>query len=105
MQTPLIILVTTASKTEAEKIAQTLLQERLIACANIVGPVSSHFIWEEKIDCAEEFLMIMKSHRELFDRVVERVKSLHSYKVPEVLALPIVAGSAKYLGWMDKVLK
>jgi periplasmic divalent cation tolerance protein len=105
MQTPIIILVTTASKAEAEKIAQALLQEHLIACANIVGPVSSHFIWEGKIDCAEEFLMVMKSKKELFDRVVERVKGLHSYEVAEVLALPVVAGSEKYLGWMDEVLK
>jgi periplasmic divalent cation tolerance protein len=105
MQTPIILLVTTSSKSEAEKIAHALLQESLIACANIVGPVSSHFIWENKIGCAEEFLMVMKSHRELFDKVVERVKRLHSHEVPEVLGLPIVAGSTDYLGWMSLVLK
>jgi periplasmic divalent cation tolerance protein len=104
MQTPIIILVTTASKAEAEKIAQVLLQERLVACVNIVGPVSSHFIWEGKIDCAEEFLMVMKSQKELFDRVVERVKGLHSYEVAEVLALPVVGGAAEYLGWLGSVL-
>lgn len=100
----IMVYVTTSSKAEAEKIAQTLLEEHLIACANIIGPVSSHFHWKEKIDSAEEFLMIMKSSACLFERLEGRVRALHSYEVPEVVAVPIVDGSKEYLGWMGGVL-
>ena len=101
----ILVLVTTASKEEAEKIAQRLLEDKLIACANIIGPVTSHFHWLGKIDCAEECLVVMKSRMDLFGALVDCVKGLHSYEVPEVLALPIVAGSEAYFGWMGKVLK
>jgi periplasmic divalent cation tolerance protein len=104
MENPIIILSTAANKEEAEKIANTLLEKHLIACANIM-PVSSRYWWEGKIECSGEFLLVMKSRRELFDEVVLLVKGLHSYEVPEVLALPIVAGSEKYFGWMADVLK
>jgi periplasmic divalent cation tolerance protein len=100
-----MVYVTVASKPEGEKIAQTLLKERLIACANIVGPVSSHFHWSGKIDCAEEFLMIMKSRAGLFGELEQRVKALHSYEVPEVIAVSLVDGSKAYFDWMDSVLK
>ena len=101
----IIILVTAKDKEEAEKITQVLLNERLIACGNIVSPVTSFFYWLEKIDRAEECLIVMKSRTDLFPQVVERVKSLHSYEVPEVLALPIVDASKAYADWMGVVLK
>ncbi|MGD0645979.1 MAG: divalent-cation tolerance protein CutA [Candidatus Bathyarchaeia archaeon] len=101
----IIILVTTKNKPEAEKISQSLLKERLIACANIVSPVTSFFHWSGKIDKAEECLIIMKSRMDLFTQVSECVKCLHSYKVPEILALPIVEGSTAYFDWMSGVLK
>jgi periplasmic divalent cation tolerance protein len=101
----IIVLVTTANKVEAEKIAQTLLKERLIACANILNPVTSLFFWSGKIDKAEECLMVMKSRRDLFAELAECLKGLHSYEVPEVLAIPIVEGSAAYLAWMGEMLK
>ena len=100
----IIIYVTTSSKEEAEKIAQTLLEEHLIACANIVGPVSSHFHWNGKVDSQEEFLMILKSHADLFASLEGRVRGLHSYEVPEVIAVPIVDGSKGYLDWMSGAL-
>jgi len=100
-----MVYVTCASKAEAEKIAQTLLNERLIACANILGPVSSHFHWSGKIDSAEEFLMIMKSRVDLFGLLAKQVRALHSYEVPEILAVPIVDGSKAYFDWMSGVLK
>jgi periplasmic divalent cation tolerance protein len=99
-----MVYVTCASKAEAEKIAQTLLGEHLIACANITGPVSSHFHWKEKIDSAEEYLMIMKSRVDLFAVLEQRVRALHSYEVPEILAVPIVEGSKAYFDWMSSVL-
>ena len=101
----IVILVTSKDKREAEKIAQSLLEERLIACANIVNPVSSFFHWSGKIERAEECLIVMKSRMDLFGQVAERVKGLHSYEVPEILALPIVDGSAAYLGWLGCELK
>jgi periplasmic divalent cation tolerance protein len=100
----IMVYVTCASKAEAEKIAKTLLSERLIACANITGPVTSHFHWKEKIDVAEEFLMIMKSRVDLFAALEGLVRALHSYEVPEILAVPIVEGSEAYFDWMNKVL-
>jgi len=101
----ILVLVTTASKEEAEKIAQKLLEEKLIACANIISPITSHFSWSGKIDCAEECLVVMKSRVDLFGELEGCVRGLHSYEVPEVLALPIVAGSEAYLSWMGEVLK
>jgi periplasmic divalent cation tolerance protein len=100
-----IVFVTTANKVEAEKISQALLQEKLIACANIINPVTSFFHWKGNVDCSEECLVVMKSRRDLFRQLMTRVKALHSYKVPEILALPIVESSADYLAWMGEVLK
>ena len=101
----IIILVTCKDKLEAEKITQTLLKERLIACGNIVNPVTSFFNWLGKIDKEEECLIVMKSRRDLFEQVADQVKGLHSYEVPEILALPIVEGSKTYFDWMSIVLK
>ncbi len=101
----IIVLVTCKDKSEAEKITQSLLEQRLIACGNIVSPVTSFFNWLGKIDKAEECLIVMKSRKDLFGQVVEQVKGLHSYEVPEVLGLPIIEGSKSYLDWMDVVLK
>ncbi len=101
----IIVMVTTPSKEEALKIVRLLLNDRLIACANIVGPVSSLFWWKDEIDESTEFLVFMKSREELFQRLSKRVKKLHSYEVPEVIALPITAGAPSYLKWLDACLK
>jgi periplasmic divalent cation tolerance protein len=101
----IIVFVTTSNKEEAEHISRKLLEDKLIACANIVGPVVSHFHWEGRVDRAEEFLVLMKSRLDLFEALSTRVKALHSYEVPEVLALPVVAGSAAYLNWLAVSLK
>ncbi|MCW4004785.1 MAG: divalent-cation tolerance protein CutA [Candidatus Bathyarchaeota archaeon] len=100
-----IVLVTTANRAEAEKISQALLKDKLIACANIISPVTSFFHWQGKIDQAEECLVIMKSRADLFLELADRVKSLHSYEVPEILALPIVEGSESYLSWIGSILR
>ncbi len=105
MNNYIVIFVTAKDIQEAEKITQALLDERLIACGNIVNPVTSFFHWVGKIEKAEECLIVMKSRADLFSQVAERVKRLHSYEVPEVLALPIVDASKAYLDWMSVVLK
>ena len=99
-----LIMVTASSREEAEKIATTLLEKKLIACANILGPVSSRFWWQGKIDSAEEYIIFMKTKRELFDQVADNVKQLHSYEVPEIIALPIVEGTKPYLEWINSSL-
>ena len=98
-------MVTAPSKQEAEKIAQHLLKEKLIACANIIGPVSSLFHWSGKTEKAGEYLILLKSRRDLFEKLSEAVKALHSYEVPEILALPVVDGSKAYLDWMESCLR
>jgi len=100
----IIVLVTTASKHEAEEIVQHLLGDKLIACANIVGPVSSFFRWSGKIDRAEEYLALMKTRKDLFQRLSEAVKTQHSYEVPEIIAVPVVEGSKDYLDWLASCL-
>ena len=99
-----LIMVTASSREEAEKIATTLLERKLIACANILGPVSSRFWWQGKIDSAEEYMIFMKTKQELFDQIVDNVKQLHSYEVPEIIALPIVEGAKPYLEWINSSL-
>ena len=100
----IVVMVTTASKQEAEKIAQRLLKERLIACANIIGPVSSLFRWSGKVEKTEECLIFMKSRKDLFEKLAEIVKALHSYEVPEIIVLPVVGGLKAYLDWLGSCL-
>jgi len=95
-----VVLVTTATADEAAHIARTLVEERLAACANIVGPIRSLFRWEGQVDDATEHLLLVKARAEDFALVERRVRALHSYEVPEVIALPIRAGSMPYLAWL-----
>jgi len=98
-------MVTAAGREEAETIVQRLLEAKLIACANIIGPVSSHFHWSGKMEKAEEYLILMKSRKDLFEKLSETVKALHSYEVPEILALPVVEGSKAYMDWLGSCLR
>ena len=98
----IVVFVTAKDKQQAQKIADGLLKDRLIACANIVSDVQSFFCWQRKIDQANEVLLIIKTKKVLFKKVVLKVKALHSYDVPEVIALPIVGGNFDYLKWIDE---
>jgi periplasmic divalent cation tolerance protein len=98
----IVVLATFSSREEAERVANVLLQKRLIACANVLGPVSSLFWWSGNLDNAEEFLAIMKSRKVLFGEIAREVKALHSYAIPEIIALPIVAGYEPYLSWVGE---
>jgi periplasmic divalent cation tolerance protein len=100
----IMVYVTAASKVEAEKIACTLLEERIVVCVNILGPVTSRFHWAGKIDLVEEYLLIMKTATCLFSGLEKRVRELHSYEVPEIVAVSIVEGSKSYFDWMISVL-
>ena len=95
-----VVLVTTATADEAAHIAQTLVEERLAACVNVLGPIRSLFRWAGKVDDATEHLLLAKARAADFALVEQRVRALHSYEVPEVIALPVSAGSAPYLAWL-----
>jgi len=100
----IVIMVATANKQEAEKICKKLLEEKLIACANVIGPVTSHFHWSGIIDTAEEYIAFLKSRSDLFETIAGHIQKMHSYKVPEILALNVVNGSKPYIDWMDSIL-
>jgi len=98
----IVIMTACTSKREAARIAEALLEQRLIACANIVSGADSRFWWKGAIDRAGETLLIMKTTRSHFGRVERTVRRLHHYEVPEIIALPIVAGNGEYLRWIEE---
>lgn len=98
----IVIFVTAKDESQANKIAEKLVAEKLVACANIVPGVQSIFRWDGKIDRAREILLILKSRRRHFPAIVKTVKALHSYDVPEVIALPIIEGNKDYLKWITE---
>lgn len=95
-----VVLVTAADAGEAERIARALVEERLAACANIVSGVRSIYRWEGRVDEATEQVLVLKARAADVAALAARVRALHSYDVPEVIALPIVAGSESYLAWL-----
>ena len=96
----IVVFVTAKDVTEAQKIAEALVNGKLAACVNIVDGVKSIFTWQGKVDKADEALLILKSRKSLFPKIVAQVKKLHSYDCPEVIALPIVGGNKDYLNWI-----
>jgi periplasmic divalent cation tolerance protein len=101
----IIVLVTAKNKTEAHKIAGGLIKAKLAACVNIVDKVDSVFFWAGKVDRAKESLLVIKSKREKLPKIIKLVKSLHSYEIPEIIALAIIGGDRPYLGWIDAALR
>src|SRR5687767_1736793 len=102
----IVVLVTTASEEEATTIGRDLVTQGLAACANILALKKSIFQWEGKLAEEQEFLMIVKSRSDLFEGLSIAIKRLHSYKVPEIVAIPIVKGSPDYTNWLvDNTLK
>jgi periplasmic divalent cation tolerance protein len=97
----IVVFLTAANRQEAEQIGQSLVEKKLAACCNIVDPIFSIFHWETRICKENEVLLIVKSVRNRFDDIVSEVKKLHSYTTPEIIALPIVAGSEEYLNWIE----
>lgn len=98
-----LIVVMTAPYEDAVKIARALVEERLAACVNIVKDVRSIYRWEGKVEDDTEALMVAKTRAELFDALSGRVRELHPYSVPEVIAAPIASGIKPYLDWIDEV--
>jgi periplasmic divalent cation tolerance protein len=98
----IVVMVTCGSEEEATKIATSLVEERLAACVNIISPVRSIYRWEGKIWDEREWLLIIKTKTKRFEDLEKKVKSLHSYSVPEIIGLPIVEGSVSYLKWLEE---
>ena len=96
----IIILATCGSRKEAAAIVDALLKKRLAACANIVSPVFSKFRWKGKIESAKEFIIFIKTRSENYKAVEREIKRLHSYDVPEIIGIPVIAGSSEYLRWL-----
>jgi periplasmic divalent cation tolerance protein len=97
----IVVLITVKDSEEAQKIANSLLKRRQAACVNIIPEVNSHFWWKDKLDSAKESLLIVKTKESLLPELVKSVKKIHSYSIPEIIALPIVGGSQDYLDWID----
>ncbi len=105
MTDKIVILVTAGSLSESKKIARHLVEERLAACVNIAAPVQSLYRWKGKVNEDREFLMVIKSSRELFGEIQAAIRKLHSYTTPEIICLPIVDGSPDYLLWIRDSVK
>ena len=97
-----IILITASSMDEGEKIADSLVENHLAACVNLVPSVKSVFFWEGKTDQQSEVLLIAKSRKALLDQIIDHVKKIHSYSVPEIIAIPVIGGSEDYLKWVEE---
>ncbi len=97
----IVVLITTSGEEEAHSIAGLLLNQRKVACVNIVPRVDSLFWWQGKPDSARESLLIVKTKASLLPEIVSLVKQAHSYEVPEIIGLPIIGGNEDYLKWLD----
>jgi len=97
-----VVLVTSINMEEGQKIASMLLAERKVACVNVVKEVDSMFWWKNKVQYTKETLLIIKTNSAMLDDIVAMVKKVHSYEVPEVIALPIIGGSSDYLKWVNE---
>ncbi len=101
-----IVLVTCGTLTEARRIARSAVSRRLAACVNIIlGPVESFYTWKGNLEKAREYLLVIKTTEKRLAKLEKEVKQLHSYKVPEFIALPILGGSKDYLAWLGESVK
>jgi periplasmic divalent cation tolerance protein len=100
-----IILSTAGSREEADRLAAALVERRLAACVNVVGPIASLYRWQGKVERAEEFLLLIKTTAERFPDISAAIRELHSYEVPECVEIPVTAGSDAYLQWIGDSVK
>ena len=105
MAQEIVVLITASSEDEAAKIGGALVEEHLAACVNIIPGVRSFFFWDGAAKNEKETLCLCKSRQPLLDALIRRVKALHSYTVPEIIALPVVGGAQDYLDWLAEATK
>jgi periplasmic divalent cation tolerance protein len=99
------IFTTTGRREDAEEIAQVLMQKRLAGCVQVIANLSSTCWWKGKIEKTEECLCLIKSEKTLYEQVEKVIKEIHPYEIPEITAVPIVAGSKEYFRWLDQELR
>jgi periplasmic divalent cation tolerance protein len=100
----LVVLVTAGSEEEAHLIAETLVNRMLAACANIVPAITSIYRWQGQVQQDQEWLLVIKTRRDVLDELIRQVQSLHSYDLPEIIALPLVGGGVDYMQWLDSAV-
>jgi periplasmic divalent cation tolerance protein len=100
-----IVLTTTGTKEEAQKIGRALVEARLAACVNIVGPIESIYRWQRKVETSAEYLLVIKTTASAFARLRDAIGKLHSYELPECVELAVTGGSAAYLNWIERSVK
>lgn len=105
MTDKIVILCTCATEDEAHKLARALVEERLAACVNVLPDIRSFYRWKGEVQSESEWLLLIKSSRELFAALLARLESIHSYEVPEVIALPVMEGSPNYMDWLQANLR
>jgi len=101
----IVVLMTAPNAEEATRIAEMLVERTLAACVQILPPITSIYIWKGEVQRESEILLVAKSTRAKFDDLEEAVRAIHSYETPEIIALPIVAGSQSYLSWLSSCLE
>ncbi len=100
----IVVLTTTGSEEEAEKVSEELIEQNLGACVQVYGPIKSTYPWKGQIESSEEWMCFIKTSSDKFSAVEEKIKEIHSYENPEIIALPIINGSQEYLEWVDENL-
>ena len=101
----IVIFITTSNKKEALKLVDVLIKGKLAACVNIVDKIESYFWWQGKMDKAKEVLLVVKSKKDKFAKIVRAVKGAHSYDCPEIIAIPIISGYKPYLNWINESIR
>ncbi len=102
MTDKIVVLSTCETRDQASSIGRRLVAKRLAACVNIIPGAHSIYRWKENVEESDEFLLLIKTRRDLFDQLRAELEKWHSYEVPEVIALQVVDGSEAYLGWLDR---
>ena len=104
MTDKLIVFVTCENREQAERIAQSVVQEKLAACVNVLPPIRSCYVWEGKLTWSEEILLLIKTTTARFSQLEERIRALHTYEVPEIIGVPVEDGIASYLQWIERAV-
>ena len=104
MEAYIQVMTTVDKREEGARIIDHVIRKRLAACVQLIGPISSTYWWKEEIEEAEEWVCIMKSRRELYELIEKAIKACHPYDEPEILAVPVIAGSPGYLSWIDSTV-
>jgi periplasmic divalent cation tolerance protein len=105
MTDKIVVLTACDSEEQAARLARHLVEQRLAACVNILPNVRSIYRWKERVEDSGEWMLVIKSRRDLFLALRAEIEKIHSYEVPEMIALPVVDGSEAYLGWLEHELK